>query len=117
MSPKLVAVVARRHQAAETTTVSVSIAGVRLGPGWTRGGGDPKSNNVASDVIFRSLNKAQAGPETENVPEWDTTTRAHTTTTASQRRKTEEDAWEEEEDVELRMPGSFDFADHGGGGE
>jgi len=56
--------------------------------------------------------KAKAAAETEEVREGDAS-RAQTAT-ASQPRNMEEEE-EDEEEEELRIPGSFDFGDQGGG--
>jgi hypothetical protein len=61
-----------------------------------------------------ALNKAKTAAETEKAREGGA--RA-TTAAASRPRNTQEDEEDgEEEEVELRMPGSFAFGDHGGGG-
>jgi len=76
--------------------------------------GTPKTSwpSSSSPMSFSdALNKAKAGAETEKAREGDAP-RAQTTTTASQPRNMEED---EEEEEEVRMPGSFDFGDQGGG--
>ena len=69
--------------------------------------------------FFGALNKARAkAAETEEVWEGDAPC-AQTTTAASQPRIMEEDEEDEGEGEgegeELRMPGSFDFGDQGGG--
>jgi len=64
-----------------------------------------------SDALNKA--KAKAAAETEEAREGNAP-RAQTTTTASQPRNMEEDE-EDEEEEELRMPGSFDFGDQGGG--
>jgi len=64
-----------------------------------------------SDALNKA--KAKAAAETEEAREGDAP-RAQTTTAASQPRSMEEDE-EDEEEEELRIPGSFDFGDQGGG--
>jgi len=80
--------------------------------------GTPKttsSPSSSSPISFSdALNKAKAkaAAETEETREGDAP-RAQTTT-ASQPRNMEEEE-EDEEEEELRIPGSFDFGDQGGG--
>jgi len=74
--------------------------------------GTPKTSwpSSSSPMSFSdALNKAKAAAETEKAREEDAP-QAQTTMTASQPRNMEED-----EEEELRMPGSFDFGDQGGG--
>ena len=80
--------------------------------GGTRGqGGAPKTTMSGSSSSPMSspdsLNKAKAATSAEKAREG-YSPRAQMTT-ASQPRKTDE------EEAELRVPGSFDFGDHGGG--
>jgi len=72
----------------------------------------PSSASSSSPMSFSdALNKAKA--ETEEAREGDAP-RAQTTAAASQPRNMEEEE-EDEEEEELRIPGSFDFGDQGGG--
>jgi len=59
-----------------------------------------------------ALNNAKTATQTENTRDSarEDTPHAHTMSTASRPRKMEE---EEQEEVQLRMPRSFDFGDHG----
>jgi hypothetical protein len=57
-----------------------------------------------------ALNKAKAPAKTEQAWEGDAASRAQATTITSRPRNTQEDEeGEEKEEVELRIPGSFDF--------
>jgi len=73
----------------------------------------PSSSSPMSFSDALNKAKAKAAAETEEAREGDAP-RAQTTTAASQPRNMEEEE-EDEEEEELRIPGSFDFGDQGGG--
>jgi len=73
----------------------------------------PSSSSPMSFSDALNKAKAKAAAETEEAREGDAP-RAQTTAAASQPRNMEEEE-EDEEEEELRIPGSFDFGDQGGG--
>ena len=103
--------------AAPSTCIAADDRALRGGLAGLVAKGTPKtmtSPSSSSTMSFSDApNKAKAVTKAEKVLEGGAP-RAQTTT-AYRPRKTEEGEEDDNNEVELRMPGSFDFGDHGGG--